>query len=286
METRFREDVGDPTSSEIGSLKRQMKYPDGGYTISSDTRPSVQVRQERRRCWDELHPGPPYTSGGPFRLIKADDGSAVTEIGVSCSDMPLGSPEEYTWFYTYDGGFQIRLNDIGLDPANIDNIGISGPYGPDYSDPSSYGASAWNRFAPELEFGQLGLMVAEARDLPRMFKTTARAFHEAWKALGGKGTTLLTRNSIGDNFLNHQFGWLPFVADIKKLISVTKQFERHYMQLKRDNGQFVRRSGTFSSSLSSVHSSVTNFGAVDTFISPCAILPSSMFTGPVRGTAS
>jgi hypothetical protein len=284
MDTRFREVPGSTSNISLGTYQ-QILFTGSSKSYGPSIPFSADVHSTVKRCWDEVHPGPPYSHGGPLRLIEASDGSNnISSTGMFSSE-DLVSPPNGVWIHTYNGAFQPIMSDLGLDWTNVSNIGLSGSFGPDFGDPSEYGAAAWNRFAPKLEFAQVGLFIAELRDFPKMLRTTAEAFHGIWKTLGGKASTLLTRRGIGNQFLNQQFGWFPFVADIKKMMNVTHKFDRYYSQIKRDNGRFIRRSGTFQSLSSTEMYTTTNFGAVDNFVYPCAWFPSSMFSGPIRGTA-
>lgn len=285
MDTRFREDVGSAQNCYLGQFRNEMYYDNGTKSTISQLDFNADYHPPIRRCWDELHPGPPFRSGGPFRSVKGDDGSKQISKIMTISSHNLSDPPKNTYVYSYTGAFQPRLGSLGLDYTNFSQIGLSGAYGPTYMDPSEYGAQAWRRFAPKLEFAQLGVAVAEMRDLPRMLRQTAKTFKNVWKSIGGKGSTLFDRREIGRNFLNQQFGWAPFISDIRKTISVTRNFHLHYSQIKRDNGNWIRRSGTYQQSHSVDSFSQTNFGATDDYLYPCAYFPAAMFDGPYRGTA-
>jgi hypothetical protein len=47
--------------------------------------------------------------------------------------------------------------------------------------------------------------------------------------------------SLGHEYLNVQFGWLPFVQDLQKMVQLTHRLSARLAQLRRDNGQSVRR---------------------------------------------
>lgn len=50
---------------------------------------------------------------------------------------------------------------------------------------------------------------------------------------------------IGHDFLNTEFGWLPFVSDVKSVVSAAHTFNQRMKQFKRDSGRLVRRHFVF-----------------------------------------
>lgn len=64
--------------------------------------------------------------------------------------------------------------------------------------------------------------------------------------------------ALGHEYLNVQFGWLPFVSDLKKMYNLTKTIDARLGRLVRDNGKVIHReatvrSSTDTSTISSVH---------------------------------
>lgn len=51
--------------------------------------------------------------------------------------------------------------------------------------------------------------------------------------------------SLGDEFLNVQFGWLPFISDIRKTAEAARRVNRALAQFERDAGRNVRRNYHF-----------------------------------------
>lgn len=202
------------------------------------------------RTSDEVHPGPPYRSGGPFLSLRAlypnreimGRGSWRAEVGselrtieggfsypTTCSHMPLASD-----FLNY--GWQ-----PGMDVSIFPNL-------------SPWGPKAYAKLRPQLEKAGASVFLSELRDLPRMLRTSAKGFHEIWKNysnLGGvgvlkKGSNIDPRWSmqpkkVADHFLNHQFGWVPFVNDLVKFQDVFAKSQQYIAQISRDNDKWVRR---------------------------------------------
>jgi hypothetical protein len=63
--------------------------------------------------------------------------------------------------------------------------------------------------------------------------------HDLWSS------RLKDLSSLGDEYLNVQFGWLPLVADIKDSASAVLNMDKLMRQYERDSGRLVRRGYTF-----------------------------------------
>jgi hypothetical protein len=111
-----------------------------------------------------------------------------------------------------------------------------------FEDVSSYGPTAWNRFKPGKPAADLALFVAELRDMPRMLRDTCRFFKDAYKDIRFGGIRSI-KNAPG-NYVGTQFGWLPFLSDMRKFYHTYQTLDKRIKQLKRDNGQWVKREGT------------------------------------------
>lgn len=97
------------------------------------------------------------------------------------------------------------------------------------------GTTAVSRCQPLKSKAQLGTLVGElAREgLPRLV-----------------GTTLLKTQSrffrdLGDEYLNIEFGWKPFISDLRASIEALGKASKIMTQLSRDSGKPVRRRYTF-----------------------------------------
>jgi len=162
---------------------------------------------------------------------------------------------------------------------------------------SGWGAKGWNRAFPIHPIYNLGVSLAEIRDLPRMLKQTWGFFsstrHISFSRKPGTVGGFLA--SVGDgiseaagDYLNLQFGWVPALQDLNFLLSMQKKLAQKVAWLRRHNGKSIRRnfemdSNGFSESL-------------DRFIYPYATmkptLPTELYKGflfdyqniPVRKT--
>jgi len=200
------------------------------------------------RTWDSLNPGPPYRSGGPFytlriglRQEKKSIGSLSTK-GANIPGFPVGD------YLRYDGVFANPIfSGDNLTSAAYANAGFSAPFDRTNLPPDAvaYGSEAFQRMRPQIAKAGLGQALAELRDLPSMLKGTSRFFHEMWRDLGGTGRFSQMRpKALADNFLNTQFGWVPFLADIRKFDDVLRNSQKYIDQVSKDNGLWVKRTRT------------------------------------------
>lgn len=92
-----------------------------------------------------------------------------------------------------------------------------------------YAPKGWKRFQPLNPKVSTTQFIGELRDLPRisfeLFRL-ARFFRELGKA-----------------YLNYEFGWKPFVADLKSFLKLYLDWNERIDALVRDNGKPVRRKG-------------------------------------------
>lgn len=200
------------------------------------------TKWERTR--DELHGKAPYFDGGPFESIKIERPYAkagMVGTGTYYSEVPFS----YSGYYgriKYEGGFQppsMADMGIGIDTSNQTVMDALIP------DVRTLGSMVWNKLKPQIEQGGLFVALAEARDVPRMLHQTAAAFHETWKLLGGfSKTKVMQPKFAADQFLNYQFGWLPFVNDVNQFLANIVNYHDRIQRLARENGQWIRRRAT------------------------------------------
>jgi hypothetical protein len=202
-------------------------------------------------CWDQTHPGPPWNSGGPFKKIKID---AVRPFGVQGSGSYITNSSGYVITpvgngrIKYDGGF-LPPGDwpggfIPDDPVQIRDKSSSW-----YPDQGHLDTAAWDKTKPKIEQGGLFVAIAELKDVPKMFQTSARAFREAWEfshslfshSAKTKRQLFMAPKKAADHFINHNFGWVPFVKDLSDFLSNLRDFREKIGILSQQNGQWIRR---------------------------------------------
>lgn len=203
----------------------------GNYSFQRNSRPTTRDKY----CWDALHPGPPYKTGGPLSIwTRLDHTTDLASTGVY---------ENTTKRYKYVGGF---ISSVGPGPFFGSDWGSDGAasatYG-SFGDVSADGATGWSRYRPGRPSADLGVFLGELKDLPRMLKTTASVFHKKWRASGGSRSNFGPKN-VANHWLNTQFGWFPFLHDMRRFYNTTKNLEQQLNQLQRDNAQWIKRGGT------------------------------------------
>lgn len=228
----------DPIETTVTSY--DMSYPfNGPWTsnVSVKTTSLPTIPDYSEVCLDDLHPGPPWKSGGPLTLhrVETDQRSQYVAGPV------LGG---------YTGQIQ-RIEILRIFPAAwpTSYLSYTDPQlaqDANWGDPSSWGATAWNRFQPVRSQAGMGQFVAEIRDLPRTLMGTAQIFRQLYR-------TFLKRRfhprqkwtkAVANEWVNTQFGWAPFIRDLRDFYEATTSMEKRVADLKRNNKQWVKRGGT------------------------------------------
>jgi hypothetical protein len=112
-----------------------------------------------------------------------------------------------------------------------------------------YGVTGVARALPTNPLSGMGQFLAELRDLPK-------APLQEWKG-SAKDFKSLARNGSSE-YLNVQFGWVPFVKDLKDFVKVTRNLSENVRNFANNSGQNVRRGSTVFSDSSTTTSLVTN----------------------------
>lgn len=147
--------------------------------------------------------------------------------------------------YKYTGGFlpNCKWTQFGAGYSNANfalecaNPGSKFPTG---TNASSYGATGWKRFRPGTPGADLATFIGELKDVPRMLRDTAAFFHKKWKELGGGKT----HDILANQWLSTQFGWLPFISDLRKFYIQFRKLESEINRIRANNGRWVRRGGS------------------------------------------
>lgn len=225
-------------------------------------------------CIDEKHPGPPYISGGPLnvRHFRSNYLTSLVDVNVH------SNPGYLDWF--------IEGPVIGLvDPANY----------LDWTDPSSEilddgswcnpshlddGVKGWNRAAPGKPEADIATALGEAQEIVPMIQQTVKSFAKAYQRIKRKGQPYSASNAA-DDWLNFNFGWLPFLNDIIDFINVVQHQEDLIYQLRKDNAKWVyrRRSVRREEQVEQVYSSQNVPGHIPAAATQCYTYP----LGNIRG---
>lgn len=194
-------------------------------------------------CADELHGTPPWTAGGPFRKIEIGPVVPFSILGAGSYTSPMNwNLFPYFGRVRYVGGFSPPDPFPGSGEAIFS---LSGALGKDSSLIPWTGtleAQVWSRTKPPIETGGLFVALAESKDLPRMLQTSARGFMDIYRKLGGNmSSPVLAPKKVADHFLNHSFGWVPFIKDIEATCDNIINSDEKIRRISANNGKDQRR---------------------------------------------
>jgi hypothetical protein len=212
------------------------------------------------QTWDELHPrskrstvshtrkgdDPWYSAGGPFLRVYIDTG--LPQNGV------VGSGTYYSvdGKRRYEGGFMPPNNSAWGDGWALAPLSFTGNSNALLPDVAPYYDRAWRKAKPELEMAGLYVALREIGDTVPMLQTSAKAFGLSWQSavkseLGNvvHGTNLSLRKmqprDLAEHFINHEFGWAPFLGDLKSFYTTYLDASDIVKRITRENGKWIRR---------------------------------------------
>lgn len=156
---------------------------------------------------------------------------------------------DQTGRYRYVGKFVLP---IGVDRFALSSSGVAiqtahETMGADHGsmyDAAPYGPSLYEKASPVRRPADMGVFIAELRDFPRMLRTTAKLFNLSWLrdiVNPRKSPFISAFGTAGDQWLNLNFGWRPFINDLAHAYDLVNTAESRLAQLKRDEGKWVRR---------------------------------------------
>jgi len=133
------------------------------------------------------------------------------------------------------GGFVHYHYDGPIAPYSLNGLNQPYPAVPtSKEDMAKFGTHAISQTIPTNPLSGMGQALGELKDgLPRLLDIKNwREQAKHFRSLARKG---------GSEYLNVQFGWLPFVKDIRDFAKVTRNSSQLMDQLDRDSGKRVRR---------------------------------------------
>jgi len=158
---------------------------------------------------------------------------------------------------SYRGGFlPSHFGSFGSDDLDFAGAWAIEPEA-SMGDPAPYGSIGWNMFRPRLRKFDAPLALYELKDLPGQWLTTAsgmrEVFHGLPKAMRNprravRGVLAEMPKAASEHFLNHVFGWVPFVNDLTTGIDSVMRLNEYLAKQISQNNQWVHRGGTISKS--------------------------------------
>jgi hypothetical protein len=271
--TRFRNvPVFYKTLPRYGAGFVEVTPNSGNYVKFSDgTFINPEPYSYMESCHDELHGEAPYRVGGPFSSFKIVPAQPNGLVGVGTHITNTANYNVSSFGFgrlKHVGGHQVSMGDWpGVDSDTNwlfqpNNAPSAMSTWRDYYSPNTSGleASAWSRTRPRLEQGGLGVAIAESRDVPRMLQTSAHGFLDIYKKLGGDmSSKFLAPKKVADHFLNHSFGWVPFISDVNNLFDNVINGSAKLDKLIQNNGSWTHRKVTLlnSTDTNTIYSSPT-----------------------------
>lgn len=234
-----------PTGTKMGVYSKWdgAKWADYGFEQSQ----SPNYQGDVMYCRDQTNPGPPYLSGGPFVTLRGSLSTFATDTNiVTVNTIPnqISFPEGMR-YVQFKGRFY-NPNFFGFDPyeAFYGNIGQWIIQPGVFPSLSSYYALASKRLRPHLEKAGLAVAIAEMREIPRMLHQGGKFFSDSWKAVTVRENLkfpFMSPKRAADDFLGHQFGWMPFVKDINDACKVTLFAHDYISELTEKNNKWDHR---------------------------------------------
>lgn len=189
------------------------------------------------RVGDENHGRPPYHIGGPFKKIRV----------VACEPPEGAVFQEGVWVTKdgsrkYVGGFRAPTQHFGTMPGFCTPADPEAVKDRSFPDLTDIAARVWNKAKPKIQKANAFGAIAEAGDIPRTLQKTGRRLKEIYEAMGGnKKSPIMSPKKVADDFLNGQFGWIPFLNDVADFYQTYRDQDDYIRKLTRDNGQSRRR---------------------------------------------
>lgn len=252
----------------IGEIQKRLNY---GHTTAGGGSDSSQMLVHRacvwtRREWveDVNHAIPKIRSGDPIGFVGLEGTTATTKdrggplwvrrnerrhfpgsIGSKTSRQGVEKPGQGNWSVKIHGGSQLAPSPLNATTGTPVPFYGSVP-SKSVSNFDLYGPKGWRKWQPLNPKVSTSQFLAELRELPRNpFKLIDRANYF---------------KTIGQQYLNWEFGWKPFLKDMQAFYLELSHFNERLEQILRDNGKAVRRKGEIWKDLSTSSSTVTRVG--------------------------
>lgn len=258
---RYRERVtllGKPLApgSKLGTLK-SFNVASGNLLSSQDLLTTgEQSTKKFERCWDTNNSASRgktrnargsrvFRTGGPFVSIKVTGPSAVVDFNGVYTKVQGSTRWEYT------GGFANPLTTFDPVPAQlyVDGGGNQLSGNQLVANTEALESRAFD-IMPKIEKVSIVNALYEFKDVPGQLRQTAKFFKDHWKGFSGGDKSRYMPNRYAGDYLNAQFGWIPFCRDIAAMADYAI-FSRQYLEdITRGNNTWIKRKGTLVDTLS------------------------------------
>lgn len=162
--------------------------------------------------------------GGPFSTLKSET-AVPGGVPVALSRNTGSAIRRYDGsVFAYRANYLGKLSDTPVPSSNAQLDAL--------------GSTAISRVLPTNPLSGIGQFAAELKDLPRPSEIAT------WAVKSKSFRRLRPQHLLkpfSKEWLNFQFGWLPFVKDLKDFFTVARDADRHIAQYVRDSGRGIRR---------------------------------------------
>jgi hypothetical protein len=245
---------GVPTYGWGNPYNSQTFAPDVSACVVEQTWDEVHPRSRRRSTEFSKGNVPFYNTGGPFLNVRINTALPVKGI--------VGSGTYYNTSGSrrYEGGFKPPSNsDWGGDWAATP-LSYTGQSNALLPDVAAYFDRAWRMAKPKLEMASLYVFLREIGDTVPMLETSAKALGvklqsgefrtsvmtDYGREVVSHGTRLSSRDmkprELAEHFINHEFGWAPFLGDLKSFYTTYLDATEIVKRITDENGKWVRKS--------------------------------------------
>jgi hypothetical protein len=246
------------SSSQIIGRFYIEESPGSPNWVQFQTRFGTGFPYERaEHCIDENHGRPPYSIGGPFRKIAISYSSPLGERGFGEGIFTTPGNNIITGVgfgkVKYVGGFSAPTVLPGWTEDTVNLASAFGKNSPLVPSTQSLEDSAWDRAKPKIEQGGMLVALREAAEVPRMMMTSAKGFAKGWQILrdsvkyryffkhhAGEIAEMAPKDAA-NHFLNHNFGWVPFIKDLTAFIDNAIYFDKKIRKISDSNGRWIKR---------------------------------------------
>jgi hypothetical protein len=193
------------------------------------------------RTTDVIHPGPPYPEGDDFTKVELE----YPLFSVRGSGTFNSTPSPGTSKYRYIGGFTpanftgdfLSMSDMLNDSKWAPSTGAFIPE----SDVASLGTDAFLRSIPKVSYANLAEFIGEFDDVPEQFKSLGKKFAELFIQRRRRKwrKTLTLPKEVANDFIEYQFGWVPFVSDLRKFIDLIVNLRERIIKAYQQNNRWI-----------------------------------------------
>lgn len=202
-------------------------------------------------------------SSKPYSL-GYDFSTPITRYGLDYHALvhSVGNPRSKNGVYKRGGGFLVNHRTLTLVPGTLpmythNGILHGGPtasatapgqavilpsheeWATVQAELAPHGATGYKRARPGQPLANVGQTLVELREVPKLIPSFLKG---DFKGIPRRAMRALASfRQLGSLYLNYQFGWKPFVSDLRKMHNLTMTIDAELDRLRRNNGRNLKR---------------------------------------------